>query len=273
MKANTVRRAVLMLFMLLVSICTIIPFYIMVIMGTYYSNDLFKGLVILPSGYVVENFKRILESHYFRFYFNSFYISTTVAVCAIIVSAMAGYAFAKFTFRMKKTIFNCVLATMMIPSQLGLIAFVWEMKKLGILDSHLPLIIPPMASAFGVFWMTQYIKGSVPTEVIESARIDGCNEYRAFFQIVMPFVKPASISLGLLFFLWNWNSYLVPLVVVTKMELYTVPLGITILNQLYRVDYGAQLLGLSISTIPIIILFVVFSKYFISGLTSVAVKG
>lgn len=273
MRAVDVKRVLMMAFMLAVSIFTVIPFYIMIIMGTYYSNDLFKSIVLAPSNYLMENFKVVLASNYFRFYFNSVYISTVVALLAVLVSAMAGYAFAKYSFRFKKAIFNCVLATMMIPGQLGLIAFVWQMKKMGMLGSHLPLIIPPLASTFGVFWMTQYIKGSVPSEVIESARIDGCTEITTFLRIVLPFVKPALISLGLLFYLWNWNSYLVPLVTVSKMELYTVPLGISILKQLYRVDYGAQLLGLSMSTIPIIILFVAFSKHFISGLTSVAVKG
>jgi cellobiose transport system permease protein len=273
MKNTRIMRVLLISFLTLVSLTTIVPFYIMLIMGTYYSNDLFRGIIAVPGTYLVENMKTILASDFFRFYFNSFYIACSVTVLALLVSAMSGYAFSIYTFRLKKAVFNFVLATMMIPTQLGLIAFVWEMKELGILNTHLPLIIPPVASAFGVFWLTQYFNGSLPREVIESARIDGAGEFRTFFQIALPFVKPALTSLGLLFFLWTWNNYLTPLVVVSKESLYTVPLGINVLSQLYRTDYGAQILGLSIGTIPIIVLFVVFSRSFISGLTAVAVKG
>lgn len=162
---------------------------------------------------------------------------------------------------------------MMIPMQLGLIALAWEVRVLHLNNQYTALILPSIANSYAVFWMTQYIKANVPNEVIESARIDGCVEMSVMFKIVVHFVKPAIVSVGLLLFLWSWNSYITPLVLITNIKLYTLPLGISVLSQLYFTDYAAQIVALSAGTIPVIILFIILSKYFVSGLTSVAVKG
>lgn len=257
----------------LISIVAILPFYIMIVMGTYYSNDLFKQIVLLPDGYLWENLQTVFKQDFLRLYWNSTYVAVLTTVGSVLMSAAAGYAFAKYRFKGQQALFNATLALMMIPTQLGLIAFVWEMKQFGWLSTHLPLIIPPMASPFGVFWMTQYIKGNVPTEVIESGRIDGARESGIFFRIVLPFLKPALTSLALLAFLASWNNFLTPLATISKAALYTLPLGIANMGELYRIDYGAQLLGLSLATLPVIALFACFSKSLIGGLSAVAVKG
>ena len=121
--------------------------------------------------------------------------------------------------------------------------------------------------------MTSFIGDAIPNEVIESGRIDGCTEYGIFFRISLPFLRPALITLALLSFLWSWNALLVPLVVLNKEALFTLPLGIKSLSTGFRNDYGAQILGLSVGTIPILVFFSFFSKNLISGLSAVAVKG
>jgi cellobiose transport system permease protein len=162
---------------------------------------------------------------------------------------------------------------MMIPGQLGLVAYIIEMRFLGLSGSLIPLILPWVANAFGIYWMTQFMKGAVPNEVLESARIDGCSEVGVFFRIALPFIGPAVTTLSLLVFLWSWNNYLLPLIIVNQPELYTIPLGITTLGNLYRTDLAAQILGLSIGTIPVLVLFAIGSKSFIRGLTTGSVKG
>lgn len=271
--ANRTRRVLLTAFMVFICIICIFPFYMMVVMGIYKTETLFRVMAVLPSNYLAENFRTVLSSNFFRSYFNSLYIAVLVTLLSSLSSAMAGFAFAKYQFRMKKALFNLVLAMLMIPSQLGMIAFIWEMKQLGWTDTHLPLIVPAISNSFGVFWMRQYIADSVPDEVLDSARIDGCNDIRAFFQISLAFIRPALLSTGLLFFLWSWNSYMLPLLVITKSELQTIPLAISSLRDFMRVDYGAQILGLSLGTIPMIIVFIIFSKSLISGLAASAVKG
>jgi multiple sugar transport system permease protein/cellobiose transport system permease protein len=153
------------------------------------------------------------------------------------------------------------------------VAYVIEMRYLHLSGTLIPLILPWVANAFGVFWMTQFIRSSVPNEVLESARLDGCSDYGAFFRIVVPFIAPAITTLSLLVFLWSWNNFLLPLIMITDPNLYTIPLSITTLSDAYRTDLAAQILGLTIGTLPVLVLFTIGSKSFVRGLTAGSIKG
>ncbi|MFC5449414.1 carbohydrate ABC transporter permease [Paenibacillus aestuarii] len=257
----------------MISIFALLPFYIMMIMGTYQNEDLFQKIVLIPGNYLLENFKTVADSRFDLVYLNSLIVSIASTVLSVFVSAFAGFAFAKHEFKYKKNIFAGVLLTMMIPGQLGLVAYVIEMRSLGLSGTLVPLILPWMANAFGVFWMTQFIRGAVPTEVLESARMDGCSDIGVFFRIVLAFIFPAITTLSLLVFLWSWNNYLLPLIMINKPELFTIPLGINSLGTAYRTDLAAQILGLTLGTLPVLILFAIGSKSFIRGLTAGSVKG
>jgi len=261
----------------LLTICAVFtlgPFYLMVIMSSYNSNELFMGLHLLPGDNFLENMKDVFVNAGFgRYYFNSIYVAVSTTVLCVLVCAMCGYALAKFDFKLKKAAYYTILVTMMLPTQLGLIAFVWEMNKIGWADSHLALIIPPAANAFAVYWIRQYTIQGLPTEIIESGRIDGCSEAGIFFRLVVPFIKPALGSQALLSFMASWNAYLVPLVLISKQEKYTVTLGLSTLDALYRANYGARIAALVIGTIPMFLLFLVFSKSLIKGITAGSVKG
>ena len=259
--------------MILLSILALLPFYLMLIMGTHYNEDLYKGVHLLPGDYLMVNLQTIMKIDYPRYYLNSIIIAVCNTFGGVLVSALGGYAFSKFQFKGKKIFFNFVVATLAIPMQLGLVGYVIEMRSLNWVNTLLPLIFSGMASGFGVFWMTQFIGSSVPSEIIESGRIDGCTEYGIFFKLIIPIIKPAIITISLLLFLWSWNSYMVPLVIVTKQENYTIPLSIALISTEFRTDYAARILSLSISTIPIVIMFAFGSKYLIKGLTSGSVKG
>lgn len=261
------------LLLLALALLTIFPFYLMVCMGTYTSADLFKGIALVPGDYLLENLKTVADSSFGKFYINNLVSSTAATVIGTLTSAMAGFALSKYKFRLRGAITKGVLALMMVPSQISLIAYVIEMRNMHLMDSLWPVIIPFTYSAFGVFWMKQSIDGSVPDEVMESARIDGASEIRLFFSIVLPFVKASLITIALLLFLWSWNNYLLPLITINDMNLYTVPLGVAMLNGMYRTDYAAKILALTLGTLPLIVLFVFGSKYFIRGLTGGAVKG
>ncbi|MBW7457148.1 carbohydrate ABC transporter permease [Paenibacillus sepulcri] len=245
----------------------------MIVMGTYVSEDLYTGLKLLPGNYFIENFKSIMEQNFFKFYLNSVYVSVLNTVGAVLISALTGFAFAKYNFKAKKSLYYFILGTLMIPSQLGLIGFVVEMRTLGLANTLYPLIIGGLANAFGVFWMTQYIASSVPNEIIESGRLDGCSDLGIFARIVLPVIRPAMITLFLLFFLWSWNNYLTPLVLINKESLYTIPLAISTLGSEYRTDYSARILALAIATLPILVIFGFGSKHLIRGLVGGSIKG
>ncbi len=267
-----IKKKVLFFIMVIITVIAIIPFYFMINMGTYKSNQLYSGIKLIPSNYLIENFKSLLSINFFHYYLNSLFVAGSCAILTVVVCAMCGYALSKYKFKGRKLLINLVMLTMMVPLQLSLVGFVIEMKEIGWLNTHLPLIIPTAASAFGVFWIRQFTKGSIPDSVIESARIDGCGEFRIFFSIAFPFMKPACMTLALLSFLWSWNNFMTPMIILSNEELYTVPLGIRQLATQFRSDIGAQILGLTIATIPMLILFAAFSKQLISGLASAAVK-
>jgi multiple sugar transport system permease protein/cellobiose transport system permease protein len=259
--------------MLILSVIALMPFYMMIIMGTHFSEDLYTGIKLLPGKYLMENFTTVMRQDFLRYYRNSIVVSVSHTAGAVLVCSLAGYAFAKFRFKGRGFLLAFVVATLAIPYQVGMIGFVVEMRIIGWINTLLPLIFSGMANAFGVFWLTQYITASVPGEIIESGRIDGCNEFGIFFRLVFPVIRPALITISLLLFLWNWNSYMTPLVTISNAKFFTIPLSISMISSEYRTDYAARILALALGTLPIVIIFAFGSKHLIRGLVAGSVKG
>lgn len=260
------------LLLVLTTIMALLPFYIMLIMGTYKNEEIFTGLKLLPGTYLLENFKTILQGNVFTPYLNSLFISIISVVACTFVSSLLGYGMAKFRFKGRKLLLTILIATLTMPYQISLAGYMMEMRWMGLNNSLWPMILVFLANPFGAFWMTQYIGSAVPDSIIESARIDGCSEFRLFCSIVLPIIKPAIITLALLVFLWSWNNFLIPLVFVTDPQQYTLPLFISTLGGSYRVDYAAKMLNLTLATIPVLVFFSLFSKYLIKGMTIGAIK-
>ncbi|MDO4337072.1 MAG: carbohydrate ABC transporter permease [Eubacteriales bacterium] len=270
---NKRKRALVYILLLLISLICLYPFYMMLIMGTYSTYDIGKSASMLPGSYLLENLKTVFENGFMIFYKNSFYIAIFTTVITLIVSALTGYGLGKFEFPGSRFLMIFIVIAMMIPSQVGIIGYMIEIRYLGLGGTREAIILYYAANCFGSFWITQYVKTNVPTEVLESARIDGSGEWRIFCQIVVPFIKPALMTLAILQFMWNWNNYMLPLVLLNDVDLYPVTLGISRLATQYATNYGAQICALSLGTIPLILIFIFGSRYFISGLTAGAVKG
>lgn len=260
-------------FLILTTLVSIFPFYMVIIMSTYYTNDLYKGLPILPSNYFLKNLHTVLQTDFIRVYFNSLFVSITAMILSCVTSSLIGFAVAKYQFKGRSVLRSFVLATMMIPTQVAVIGYILEMKTLGLNNTIWPLIFAFAASPFAAFFMIQFIKGAVPDEVIESARIDGCTEPGIFARIVIPFIKPGISTVAILIFLWSWNNYLLPLVSINSNENYTIPLLISTLGSEFSTDFAAQMTAVGFAIIPVIILFIFGSKTFIEGLAAGAVKG
>lgn len=260
-------------FLILATLLALFPFYMVIIMSTYYTNDLYKGLPILPSNYFLNNLKTVLDTNFIRVYANSLFVSSLSMAISCTTSSLIGYAIAKFQFKGKSVLRSFVLATMMIPTQVAVIGYILEMKVFGLNNTIWPLIFIFAASPFAAFFMMQFIKGAVPDEVIESARIDGCSEPRIFMKIVIPFIKPGICTVAILVFLWSWNNYLLPLVSINNNDNYTIPLLISTLGSEFSTDFAAQMTAVGFAIIPVIIIFIFGSKTFIEGLATGAVKG
>lgn len=259
--------------LLLMTFVMFFPLYIVFIMGTYYSEDIFKGLPIIPGSYLLENLKTVFANNYFQAYINSIFVSVVSVILSVLVSSMIGFALAKYKFKGRNAIFTFILAIMMIPGQIAMIGYMLEMRKLGLINTLFPLIFTWAAHPLGAFLMTQFIKDSVPTELLESGRLDGCSEPGLFFRIVVPCIKPGFLTLATLVFLWSWNNYILPLILVNRQEMFTIPLMVSTLSNQFRSDYGAIMCALSLSVLPMIVIFSLCSKTFIKGIAAGAVKG
>lgn len=260
-------------FLILMTVVMFFPLYIVFVMGTYYSEDIFKGLPILPGNYLIENIKMVISKGYFKAYFNSILVSVCSVILSVLISCMIGFALAKYKFKLKKIIFGFIMAIMMIPGQIAMIGYMLEMRKMGLLNTLLPLVFTWSAHPLGAFLMMQFISDGVPDELLESGRLDGCSEPGILFRIVVPCVKPGILTLAMLVFLSSWNNYILPVILINKQELFTIPLMINNLSNSFRSDYGAIMCALAFSILPMIIIFSLCSKTFIKGIVAGAVKG
>lgn len=254
-------------------ILSILPFYWMAIGSTLPTGKIFSVPPnFLPGKHLVENAKSLNESlDFLRVLWNSLFISITTTVISVLICSMAGYAFAKFNFKGKGFTFFIILATLMIPFQVMLIPLFEIVVALNWLNTYQAIILPTLASPFAIFLMRQNML-SIPTSIIESARIDGAGEFKIFFSIVFPTMKPAVAAVSIFLFMGQWNSLLWPLVTLNSKEMFTLPVALSSLVGLARIDYGELMLGTTLSVVPVLIFFLIFQKHFISGILGGSVK-
>ncbi|MCX6050069.1 MAG: carbohydrate ABC transporter permease [Chloroflexi bacterium] len=228
----------------------------------------------IPHEFHPENYSAAFALAPFATYFyNSLVVAIVVVAMTLFLSALAGYGFAKFNFPGKNICFLLVLSTLMIPFQILLIPLYILVYNLGWTNNYAGLIIPGAVSAFGVFLMRQFCL-TLPDELLDAARIDGCNELRIFLSIVLPLLKPPLASLAIITFLGSWNNFLWPLIVVNKADLFTLPVGMTVFTQPLRSPYWTYIMAVStVATLPVVIVFLALQKYFIQGVVLSGMKG
>lgn len=259
--------------LLIMSIISIIPFYFIISMATHSTSEIYRVEIFKLGSHLGENIRTIIDGGFLKYYWNTIYTSLLSAVVCVFVSAMAAYGLTVYRFKSRNTIKSIIVASMMIPGQISLLGYTVEMRNMHMVNTHWPLILTWMASAYGVFFIIQYMQSSLPLELVESARIDGCGEFRTFIYICLPMIRAGIGTLFMLIFLWAWNNFLMPSTVLTNSDKFTIPLGIQTLATAYTQDWGARGAALAISVIPILIIFAFGSKYFIKGLAAGAVKG
>jgi lactose/L-arabinose transport system permease protein len=203
---------------------------------------------------------------------NSVGISVVYTLVATLVCAMGGYALAKFTFAGRAAIFTLILVALTIPFEVRIIPqYILIARDLGLTNTWWAIILPGLANALGMFFMRQNML-SVPSELLEAARIDGASEWRIFYAVVLPIMQPALAAVGILLFLFQWNDFLWPLLVLTSRDAYTIPVALGTLVGLTRVSWGGIMVGTAIATVPFLIMFLFLQRYFVAGITAGAVK-
>jgi len=205
---------------------------------------------------------------------NSFVVASAITVSVLFFSTMAGFAFAKMRFRGRGGLFTFVLGTMLVPQQLGLIPLFILMGYFGWVGDLRAVIVPSLVTAFGVFWMRQVVAGSVPDELLEAARMDGCSIFGIVRHVVWPSVAPGAAVLGLYTFLFAWNDFLWPLVVLgNEPSSHTIQIALRTLSDTYYVNYSMVMAGTLLSVVPLMIVFVLFSRQMVAGAMDGALKG
>nr|WP_239540838.1 carbohydrate ABC transporter permease [Pullulanibacillus pueri] len=185
---------------------------------------------------------------------------------------MTAYGFSKYDFKYSKVLFSCVLATLMIPGELSIIGFFRLMGNFHMLNTYWPLILPGIANAFGTFFLKQNCDQAVSSEIIESARMDGCGELKAFHRLVLPLLKPALATFGILAFIGQWNSFMLPVITLFDNNLQPLPVMVAMTRGQFGTDYGAQYVGIVISIVPIMLLFAFLSRKIMDGVSAGALK-
>ncbi|MFA6506886.1 MAG: carbohydrate ABC transporter permease [Treponemataceae bacterium] len=207
-----------------------------------------------------------------RFLFNSFFVAACVTVLAVFTSSLAAYAFARIKFKGRDGFFVMYLATLMIPQQVTVIPLYLLMNKFGWGNSYLPLILPVAFTAFGTFLLRQFFL-TIPYEMEESGRIDGCNAFHLYSLIIMPMAKPALASLAIFTFIGQWKSFLWPLIIVNKDSFKTMPLGLQMFIGQYGTEWNVLMAAASIAIIPSILIFVFFQRYLVEGISLTGMGG
>jgi len=227
-----------------------------------------------PINPTLENYKALLVPLTARWFFNSVFISTSTTALVCVSASLAGYALAKKKFPGVKIIFMIFVGAMALPKQVVLIPLLKFITELGLMDTYAALILPAIGWPFGVFLMKQF-SHSVPKELLESARIDGCGELRTFYSIVLPIIKPGIGALAIFTFISSWNDYFSQLVFTNSQNMKTLPLGLAAMSQgaEFTINYGLLMAGALIASLPMIVVFLLFQSYFTQGVTMGAIKG
>ncbi|CAH0137231.1 carbohydrate ABC transporter permease [Microbacterium sp. Bi128] len=263
-------------FLALCLVIGLLPFYWSVLIGSGDSGTLRDpNRSWIPGANFFENVGQVVNNPAVNFWAalrNSIIVSFTVAASVVFFSTLAGFAFAKLRFRGRGWLLVAVVATTAVPTQLGVVPLFIVMSELGWTGTIGAVIIPNLVTAFGVFWMTQYLGQVLPDELIEAAEIDGANSFRAFWHIVLPIARPAAAMLGLFTFIATWTDFFWPSIVLDARNP-TLPVSLRLLQANYFVDYSIVLAGAVIATVPLLLLFVVAGKQLVSGIMQGAVKG
>ena len=280
-KTNTVSKAVyktlIFLICIILAILSLFPFVVMIINSTRSTYQIQQQAVsLVPSTYFLNNLRILVGKSFnplvgFR---NSLIISVGTTAVSLYFSTLTAYAIVMYDWKLKNAFFSFIMAIMMIPAQITIIGFVQMVYKIGMTNNFLMLILPAIAAPSLVFFMRQYMKPAIPPSLIESARIDGSNEFYTFNVIALPIMKPAIATQAIFCFVTSWNDLFRPLTILTRQENYTLPIMVSLLKgDIYKTEYGCVYLGLTLTALPLIIVYLLLSKYIVAGVAMGSVKG
>ena len=273
----SVSKILMILMFVILAALTLIPFISILLASFRPGTELMRhglGLELDLESMSFDNYKLLFsgETPYFTWFLNSLKLTLVQTVLTLFVSAFVGYGFAMYDFRFKNLLFTCVLFVMMIPLEIIMLPLYKLCISLKLMNSIWGIVLPTVAMPMPIFFFRQYLRG-IPRDFVDAARIDGCSEYGIFFRVIFPLMKPSIASMGIFVGMNSWNSFLWPMLIIRSNDKITLPIGLSSLITPYGNNYDVLLAGAVFAVIPIIVLFFIFQKYFIAGMTAGGVKG
>ncbi len=272
-----INTLLLVAFFTVFCVVVLLPFIAIVLTSFKDSGQVIRNgfnLSIDQSSFTLENYQYLFtgDHQYFRWFTNSLILTVVQTVLTLFVSSWVAYGFAFYDFKGKNFLFVCVLIVMMIPFEILMLPMYREIVAMKLVNNYLGIILPYLAHPIAIFFFRQYLQ-SIPNEIIDAGRIDGCSEYGIFLQLIMPLMKPAFAAMAIFIGMTSWNNYLWPLLVLSDSKMFTLPIGLTSLMSPYGNNYTLLISGAVMSVIPIIVLFFSAQKFFIEGMSTGSVKG
>ena len=237
-------------------------------------GDVFRWPIkLIPDPATLRNYERLwTEIPFARWLFNSIWVALVVTAANLFLDALAGYVFARLRFPGRNLLFALLLTTLMVPSHVMLVPKFMLLNAFGLINTYTGLIAPAVVQVVGLFLMKQFFE-SIPRQLEEAARIDGCNRFQIFWKVVLPLSKPALAALGIYTFQGNWNEFLWPLVVTTTSDMFTLPVGLAMFRYEFKVEWTMLMAGSMLITLPTLIIFLTFQRLFIQGVATTGLKG
>lgn len=272
------QRRLAYLFLLFLAAICIFPFLILLVNASRSNAQIQVGFTLLPGKFFVTNFLNLVQDPnmtILRSLFNSVFVSSATAFFSTYFSAMTAFGIYMYRFKGRNFAFNFIMLVMMVPGQVSALGFIQMVTKMGLYDTFLPLIIPAIASPVVFFYMMQYMESVLPFEIVESARIDGANEFFTFNTIVLPILKPAIALQAIFSFVGSWNNYFMPALILSSKNKKTIPILIAQLRSAdyMKFDLGKVYMLICLAIIPLLIVYLILSKHIIRGVTMGSVKG
>ncbi len=276
-KRQKVIRNIIFIFLGFISL---IPFYLMFVNATRTSNDIMTGLSFWFSTHLAENFRNFQAAQVglgvtvFKSMLNSLIVAVPFTLLSVYFSSLTAYGIHVYNFKAKRFAWSFIMAVMMVPSQVFAIGFYQFMIQIGLIDTYWPLIIPGVTTPTVIFFMKQYLEGSLPIEVVEAARIDGSGEFRTFNSIVIPLMQPAIATQAIFQFVASWNNLFMPTMIISSSSKKTLPMFVQMLTaESFRTDYGMVYIGVAITILPMLVMYAILSRFIVEGVTLGSVKG
>ncbi|WP_040213392.1 carbohydrate ABC transporter permease [Clostridium polynesiense] len=274
MNKKRLKKILLIILLVAASAVVVLPF-VWMIFSSFKKIEEFYFIPpsLLPKEFTLDNFKELFERGNFSvYYFNSIVVTVVQVVFNMIIVTMAGYGFAKYNFRGKKILFMCVLATTMVPWVATIIPLYIMAHKANVINTYFGLIFPGIVDAFSIFLARNFME-SIPTALIEAARVDGANEFKIFRSLVLPLTKPLIAVITINKFISSWNAFQWPLLVVSDDRLRTLPLAVAKFSSQYYDAYNLKMAAAALAIIPVLLVYIAFQKYFVEGISLSGIKG